>query len=111
MPSVRRRPFTDEVTRVSIADLRRAVGPPWRDMTSVALTIGTAVTAVVELVELPCATTFGATKRWLRCRCGAAVMTLGYLDGVGICCRGCLRWKGRDRRAAVSPPSVLRSSW
>lgn len=98
MPAVRRRPFTDEVARISIADLRRAVGPEWRDVTSVALNIGGALTAVVALVELPCATTFGGKKRWLRCRCGAAVMTLGYLDGVGLCCRACSRWKGRERQ-------------
>ena len=51
MPAPRRRPHTDEVARVSIADLRRSIGPAWRSMTSVALNIGGAVT-VVELLDL-----------------------------------------------------------
>lgn len=98
MPAARRRPFTDEVARISIADLRRAVGPAWRDMTSVALNIGGVVTEV-RLLDLCSATTFGGKRRWLRCACGAAVMRLGYLDGVGLCCRACSRWKGRAQRA------------
>ena len=97
MPAVRQRPFTDEVTRFSIADLRRTIGPVWQSITSVALTIDGVVTTV-ELLSLPCATTFGGKKRWLRCACGAAVMRLGYLDGVGLCCRSCSRWKGRARQ-------------
>lgn len=94
MPAPRRRPYTDEVARISIADLRRSIGPAWRSMTSVALTIGDVATKV-ELLDLPSATTFGGKKRWLRCRCGAAVMRLGHVEGVGLCCRGCARWKGR----------------
>jgi hypothetical protein len=96
VPAPRRRPFTDEVARIGIADLRRSIGPSWRNMTSVALAIGGLVTEV-ELLDLPNATTFGGRKRWLRCTCGAAVMRLGHVDGVGFCCRGCARWKSRER--------------
>lgn len=96
MPAFRRRPFTDEVARISVADLRRTVGPEWRGMSSVVLTIDGVVTTV-EFLDLPCATTFGGKKRWLRCRCGAAVMRLGHVDGVWLCCRACSRWKSRDR--------------
>lgn len=96
MPAVRRRSFTDEVARISIADLRKSIGVPWRNMTSVALNICGVVT-IVEIADLPCATTFGGKKRWLRCRCGAAVIRLGHVDGVGLVCRGCGRWKSRDK--------------
>lgn len=97
MPAVRRRPFTDEIARISIADLRKAVGPAWRDMTSVSLNIGGAVTTI-EFCFAASTTTFGcAEKRYLRCRCGAAALTIGLLDGVGIVCRGCSGWKSRDR--------------
>lgn len=107
MPAPRRRPFTDEVARISIADLRRSIGPTWRSMTSVALTIGDEVTNV-ELLDLPCATTFGGKKRWLRCRCGAAVMRVGHVDGVGFCCRHCAKWKGRGR--SRQEPRVQRAT-
>jgi hypothetical protein len=42
------------------------------------------VVTTVEFLDLPCATTVGGKKRWLRCRCGAAEMRLGHLDGVGV---------------------------
>lgn len=96
MPAPRRRPFTDEVARISIAALRRSIGPAWRTMTSVRLTIG-GVVNVVELLDRPCATTFGGRKRYLRCVCGTAVMRLGYVDGVGLRCRACTRWKSREQ--------------
>lgn len=72
-------------------------------MTSVVLTVGGVVTEV-ELLDLPCATTFGGKKRWLRCPCGAAALRLGHVDGVGLCCRRCARWKGRDRFTYSAAP-------
>jgi hypothetical protein len=93
----RHRPFTDEVARFSVADFRRAVGPAWRAMNAVTVTIA-GETTVIQLRNDECPTAFGHRKRWLVCRCGRRAMVLGVVPGRGLRCRTCGRWKGRDRR-------------
>jgi hypothetical protein len=96
MPAQRRRPYQDELTKVSEREMREGLGDAWRSATSVTLTIGDTVTEVA-LLDLPCAQTFGGTKRWLRCpSCARKVMTVAAF-GTSWSCAVCGRWAWRDR--------------
>lgn len=111
MPAQRRRVYRDEVPRISIADLRRNIGPGWRTMSSVSLEVDGVVT-VVELIALPSATTRGGTKRWLLCaNCLRRAMVLGLVRG-SWCCTRCGNWVGRDtsRYASTSTSAAETAS-
>ncbi len=99
----RTRPYRDEVTRISVRQLRESLGKSWRSATSVNLTVGDTVT-VVEILDLPCETTFGGKKRWLLCACGRKAMALGHLEGMGWSCCKCGRWAGRDKTRLLREP-------
>lgn len=97
MPVQRQRPFRDEVTRISVRQLRESLGKSWKSASSVSLTVGDTVT-VVEILDLPCAETYGGKKRFLRCpTClRRRAMVLGHFAGQWGC-SGCSRWAGRDK--------------
>lgn len=101
MPAQRRRPHTDEVARFSIANLRKQLGPAWRDLKAVTLTIdGEMVT--IALVDEVYPSSYSGHRKMFRCGCGLAGFVVGVVPGRGVCCRRCGRWKGRDRAAALS---------
>lgn len=103
MPAQRRRSYEDERTKISQRQLREEFGDAWRSATSVALTIADVVT-VVQLIDLPCAQTFGGTKRWFRCpSCARKALTLAA-TGTSWSCAGCGRWAWRDRGRLLREP-------
>lgn len=94
------RPRTQEVTRTSTAALKLELGPTrWRRTTRVHLEAD-GYAAEVEIVEVPCASTKGGARRFLRCaRCGnARVTVIGLVPGIGWCCRACGRWRSVPAR-------------
>jgi hypothetical protein len=100
--SLRQRPWTHEVRRISTATLKLELGPSrWRRTKNVRLEAD-GYTAAVEVVDEPCPTTRGGSRRFLRCpRCGSSRATvLGVVPGIGWACRSCARWIGRSRRRA-----------
>lgn len=101
----RARWYADEIQRVSIARLKLDLGPArWRG-TKVVHLDADGHEADVPLLDLPAATTFGGTRRFLQCpRCGGRAQVLGVVPGVGWCCASCGGWKGRAAvRARLLP--------
>ncbi len=106
MPCKRTRVYRDELTaRVSIKQLRQAFGPAWRGVARVQLAAPDGTTFDVTILQLPCKTAFGGTKRHLLCACGRAVTALGYAAELGWTCAECGHWVGRDRNRLLRSPS------
>jgi hypothetical protein len=96
----RSRWYTDELTRTSTARLKVELGPKrWRETPIVHLE-SDGFAAEVRLVDVPCGTTHGGTRRFMICpSCGAErCTTLAVIPGSGWRCRACGGWRGRERR-------------
>lgn len=95
-----RRLFRDEVTRISLAQLRSRFPPRvWRELKTVRLEVN-GCGADVALNHVKDRTVHGGVRRWMVCpSCGGLAGVLGCVPGRGWACprRGCGGWRGRNR--------------
>lgn len=99
---MRRRPFRDEVHRLTIAMARVSFKPAaWRKMTALHVAVD-GVGADVELLDLECDQTYSRRKRWFRCpSCSRRCNVIGVWEGAWRCpAPGCGAWVGRSRHRA-----------
>jgi hypothetical protein len=109
----RTRWYTDELIRTSTAKLKIELGPTkWRN-TSVVHLAAEGYEAEVRIVDVPCETTHGGSRRFLVCpSCGSErCTTLAVFPGEGWRCRSCGGWRGRERRRIISDGPVSASEF
>lgn len=99
--------YRDDLVRVSIAQLRARFTPQrFRGLSTVQLE-NAGHLVEVRIVQQPCPTAHGGTRRWLLCpRCDGRAQTVGCHPELGWACPalGCVGgWKGRTRRKLLGP--------
>jgi hypothetical protein len=99
--------YVDQVERLTLPLVRSLLRPKvFRSTTSFPVErFGFAVE--VQLVRVPCPTSFGGHRVFLRCpRCAGLVNVLGVAAWVGWGCSKCLRWRGRNKRRIEVAPVI-----
>jgi hypothetical protein len=112
MPRARLHFRTDDVVRISIAQLRVRFTPSkWKAIRIVHVE-AQGQEADVEILEEPCAETYGPkkTRRWLRCpACRRRCHTVGCVPSIGWACprKDCGGWTGRRMRSLARSTSPV----
>ena len=98
--------YVDQVERLTLPMVRSLLRPKVFRSTSSFPVERFGFAVEVQLVRVPCPTSYGGQRVFLRCpRCAALVNVLGVAAWVGWGCTKCLRWRGRNRRPIeVVPP-------
>ena len=96
--------YRDAVTRIGIAQIRASFAPrEWRQKEAVTLEAA-GVRVTVPIVQLPCPTAKGGTRRWILCpNCTRPTSVIGLVSLTWSCSRrDCGAWRSRKlcRKAA-----------
>ena len=95
------KPYRDEVTRVSIRQIRAQFAPrDFAKLEEVLVGVGD-TSAVVKIARVPSLTAHGGMRRWLICpSCRGQTSVVGLVPrgnrGVRWACFSCVNWRSRQ---------------